>query len=64
MARKPNTKKLKAYKPWASLNDTLFFITTSNFGAEAERSYCFWQFEPEMFLVTCYCISRNLCGRD
>ena len=29
---------------------TLFFIRTSNFGAEAERSYCFWQFEPEMFL--------------
>ena len=29
---------------------TLFFIRTSNFGAEAERSYCFCQFEPEMFL--------------
>ena len=26
---------------------TLFFY---NFGAEAERSYCFWKFEPEMFL--------------
>ena len=29
---------------------TLFFIRTSNFGAGAERSYFFWQFEPEMFL--------------
>ena len=29
---------------------TLFFIRTSNFGAEAERSYCFCQFEPEIFL--------------
>ena len=27
-----------------------FYIRTSNFGAEAERSYCFWQFEPGMFL--------------
>ena len=30
---------------------TLFLIRTSTtFGAEAERSYYFWQFEPEMFL--------------
>ena len=29
---------------------SVFFIRTSNFGAEAERSYCFCQFEPEMFL--------------
>ena len=28
---------------------TLFFIRTSNFGAEAERSYYVWQFEPEKF---------------
>ena len=27
-----------------------FFIRKSTFGAEAERSYCFCQFEPEMFL--------------
>ena len=27
-----------------------FFIRTSNFGAEAERSYLFWQFGPEKFL--------------
>ena len=28
------------------IHHTLFY-----FGAEAERSYCFWQFEPEMFLL-------------
>ena len=26
---------------------TLFFLRTSTFGAEAERSYFFWRFEPE-----------------
>ena len=31
--------------------DTLFFfIRTSNFNAEAERSYIFWRFEAETFL--------------
>ena len=29
---------------------TLFFIRTSNFDAEAERSYIFWRFEAETFL--------------
>ena len=45
---------------------TLFFITTSNFGAEAERSYIFLPFEAEnvlkMFLnymVYTICISVN-----
>ena len=49
--------------------DTLFF--TSNFGAEAERSYIFLRFEAEnilkMFLnymVYTTCISVNQCGRD
>ena len=32
------------------LEYTLFYIRTYNFGAEAERSYYFWQFEPEKFL--------------
>ena len=27
-----------------------FFIRTSNFDAEAERSYIFWRFEAETFL--------------
>ena len=32
-------------------NSTLFFfIRTSNFDAEAERSYIFWRFEAETFL--------------
>ena len=45
---------------------TVLFITTSNFGAEAERSYIFWRFEAEnvlkMFLnymVYTTCISVN-----
>ena len=29
---------------------SFFYIRTSNLGAKAERSYCFWQFEHEMFL--------------
>ena len=48
-----------------------FFIRTSNFGAEAERSYIFLRFEAEnvlkMFLnymVYTTCISINQCGRD
>ena len=32
-------------------NYTLFFIRTSNFGAEAKRSYFFLRFEPETFLA-------------
>ena len=55
--------------------DTLcFFIRTSNFGAEAERSYIFLRFEAEnvlkMFLnymvdmVYTTCISVNQCGHD
>ena len=46
---------------WTSANDHLsltfckttlffFFIRTSNFDAEAERSYIFWRFEAETFL--------------
>ena len=49
-----------------------FFIRTSSFGAEAERSYIFLRFEAEnvlkMFLnymvYTTTCISVNQCGRD
>ena len=34
-----------------SYSHTLFFfIRTSNFDAEAERSYIFWRFEAETFL--------------
>ena len=29
---------------------SVFFYEKSNIGAEAERSYCFGKFEPEMFL--------------
>ena len=39
------------------LQYTLFFIRTSNFGTEAERSYFFLRFKPEnvlnMFLKLC-----------
>ena len=48
-----------------------FFIRTSNFGAEAERSYIFWRFEAENvlkiflnYMVYTTCISVNHCGRD
>ena len=48
----------------------VFFIRTSNFGAEAERSYIFLRSEAEnvlkMFLnymVYTTCISVNQCGR-
>ena len=48
---------------------SVFFIRTSNFGAEAERSYIFLRFEAEnvlkMFLnymVYTTCISVNQCG--
>ena len=30
---------------------SFFFIRTSNFDAEAERSYIFWRFEAETFLT-------------
>ena len=50
---------------------SVFLIRTSNFGAEAERSYIFLRFEAEnvlkMFLnymVYSTCISVNQCGRD
>ena len=53
--------------PWY----TVFFIRTSNFGAEAERSYIFLPFEVEnvlkMFLnymLYTTCISVNQCRRD
>ena len=32
------------------LTTLFFFIRTSNFDAEAERSYIFWRFEAETFL--------------
>ena len=34
----------------ALVNQDIFFIRTSNFDAEAERSYIFWRFEAETFL--------------
>ena len=39
---------------------------TSNFGAEAERSYIFLRFKAENVLKMVYttCISVNQCGRD
>ena len=37
-----------------------FFIRTSNFDAEAERSYIFWRFEAETFLK----MFLNLPGSD
>ena len=35
------------YRIWVH---SFFFIRTSNFDAEAERSYIFWRFEAETFL--------------
>ena len=34
----------------ARCHTLFFFIRTSNFDAEAERSYIFWRFEAETFL--------------
>ena len=34
----------------ANVVHSFFFIRTSNFDAEAERSYIFWRFEAETFL--------------
>ena len=53
----------------ASFRNTLFFyIRTSNFGAEAERSYFFHDLRLKMFSrrssVTCCSISVNQCGRN
>ena len=48
-----------------------FFIRTSIFGAEAERSYIFLRFEAENvlkmffnYMVCTTCISVNQCGHD
>ena len=35
---------------WQSPIHSFFLIRTSNFDAEAERSYIFWRFEAETFL--------------
>ena len=35
---------------WKFRTTLFFFIRTSNFDAEAERSYIFWRFEAETFL--------------
>ena len=56
---------------WGAYYTLFFFIRTSNFGDEAERSYTFLRFEAEnvlkMFLnymVYTKCISVNQCRRD
>ena len=38
------------FLPKCSKIHSFFFIRTSNFDAEAERSYIFWRFEAETFL--------------
>ena len=38
------------YLNWSIAIHSFFFIRTSNFDAEAERSYIFWRFEAETFL--------------
>ena len=51
---------------------SVFFIRTSNFGAEAESSYIFLRFEAgnvlkmffKNYMVCTTCISVNQCGRD
>ena len=56
---------------YMNMNTLFFFKRTSNFGAEAERSYIFLRFEAEnvlkMFLnymAYATCISVNQTGRD
>ena len=56
-------------KPTSRLrqNDTrtvhsFFFIRTSNFDAEAERSYIFWRFEAETFLKMFLNLPDKLVG--
>ena len=39
-----------------------FFIRTSNFDAEAERSYIFWRFEAETFLKMFLNLPDKLVG--
>ena len=51
-------------KSSAGIHSFFFFIRTSNFGAEAERSYFFLRFEPENVLNMLYSISINPCERD
>ena len=41
---------------------TLFFIRTSNFDAEAERSHIFWRFEAETFLKMFLNLQKRLDG--
>ena len=44
----------QVHLPWKTCHifhlHSFFFIRTSNFDAEAERSYIFWRFEAETFL--------------
>ena len=41
---------------------SFFFIRTSNFDAEAERSYIFWRFEAETFLKMFLNLPDKLVG--
>ena len=47
---KLRAKADKSYFLSISFRTLFFFIRTSNFDAEAERSYIFWRFEAETFL--------------
>ena len=42
---------------------SFFFIRTSNFDAEAERSYIFWRFEAETFLKMLLNLPDKLVGQ-
>ena len=46
---KLGTVNMKCYTLY-HYSSFFFFIRTSNFEAEAERSYYCWKFEPEKFL--------------
>ena len=50
ISENPNPANLHSSTLNIQANTLFFFIRTSNFDAEAERSYIFWRFEAETFL--------------
>ena len=57
-----STKGVQKENNFVFLNTLFFFIRTSNFDAEAERSYIFWRFEAETFLKMFLNLPDKLVG--
>ena len=58
-----NNSKLLIFKYFNVFSlHSFFFIRTSNFDAEAERSYIFWRFEAETFLKMFLNLPDKLVG--